>query len=290
MPNPKTVLLLLLAVLGVGFVFRWIELERHRGQRPKLVPSSLSMRALVGAITDFLDTLGVGSFATTSSFYRLGRMVRDEDIPGTLNVGHALPTLAQAFIYIAIIEVDVVTLSTMIAAAVLGGHIGAGIVTNWPRRRIQLGMALVLVAAAVIIALRELQWIPGGGTARGLSHLPLLLGVGGNLVLGALMTLGIGLYAPCMILVSLLSMQPQAAVPIMMGACAFLMPVASVEFIRKRRYDLGAALGLTLGGVPAVLVAAYFVRSLPVTVVQWLVVLVALYTAATLLHAWRRRA
>jgi len=290
MPNPKTVLLLLLAVLGVGFVFRWIELERHRGQRPKLVPSSLSMRALVGAITDFLDTLGVGSFATTSSFYRLGRMVRDEDIPGTLNVGHALPTLAQAFIYIAIIEVDVVTLSTMIAAAVLGGHIGAGIVTNWPRRRIQLGMALVLVAAAVIIALRELQWIPGGGTARGLSHLPLLLGVGGNLVLGALMTLGIGLYAPCMILVSLLSMHPQAAFPIMMGSCAFLMPVASVEFIRKRRYDLGAALGLTLGGVPAVLVAAYFVRSLPVTVVQWLVVLVALYTAATLLHAWRRRA
>jgi len=290
MPNPKTVLLLLLAVLGVGFVFRWIELERHRGQRPKLVPSSLSMRALVGAITDFLDTRGVGSFATTSSFYRLGRMVRDEDIPGTLNVGHALPTLAQAFIYIAIIEVDVVTLSTMIAAAVLGGHIGAGIVTNWPRRRIQLGMALVLVAAAVIIALRELQWIPGGGTARGLSHLPLLLGVGGNLVLGALMTLGIGLYAPCMILVSLLSMHPQAAFPIMMGSCAFLMPVASVEFIRKRRYDLGAALGLTLGGVPAVLVAAYFVRSLPVTVVQWLVVLVALYTAATLLHAWRRRA
>jgi uncharacterized membrane protein YfcA len=80
-------------------------------------------------------------------------------------------------------------------------------------------------------------------------------------------------------------MNPQAAFPIMMGSCAFLMPVASLRFIRAGRYDMRASLGLTLGGIPAVIVAAYFVRSLPLSVVQWLVVAVVLYTSAALLRA-----
>ena len=77
------------------------------------------------------------------------------------------------------------------------------------------------------------------------------------------MMLGIGLYAPCMILVSLLGMNPTAAFPIMMGSCAFLMPVSSVRFVRAQTYDVRAALGLALGGLPAALIAAKLVESLP---------------------------
>jgi uncharacterized membrane protein YfcA len=107
----------------------------------------------------------------------------------------------------------------------------------------------------------------------------------GNLLLGALMTLGIGLYAPCMIMVSLLGMNPTAAFPIMMGSCAFLMPVASARFIREKSWDPKAALALTLGGLPAVLIAAFIVKSLPLTWVRWLVVIVVLYAAQGLLRS-----
>ncbi len=244
----------------------------------------------IGAITNFFDTLGIGSFATTTSVFKLWKLIDDRIIPGTLNVGHTMPTLAQAFIYIAIIQVDVVTLTLMIAAAVLGAWLGAGIVAGWSRRNVQVGMGLCLVGAAALMLMRQLEIGPGGGEALRLSGWMLGLGLAGNFVLGALMTLGIGLYAPCLILISLLGMAPTAAFPIMMGACAFLMPVASARFIQAGSYDAKAALGLGLGGVPAVLLAAFIVKSLPLGAVRWLVVVVVLYTAVALLRSARREA
>ncbi len=99
------------------------------------------------------------------------------------------------------------------------------------------------------------------------------------------MTLGIGLYAPCMILVALLGMNPLAAFPIMMGSCAFLMPVGGMRFITKGSYSFGPALGLTLGGIPGTLIAAFIVRSLPMTAVRWLVVIVVVYASAAMLRS-----
>ncbi len=101
------------------------------------------------------------------------------------------------------------------------------------------------------------------------------------------MTLGIGLYAPCMILVALLGMNPRAAFPIMMGSCAFLMPIGGLRFIAKASYSLRAAVGLTIGGIPAVLLAAFVVKSLPLTALRWLVFAVVLYTAVAMLRSAR---
>jgi uncharacterized membrane protein YfcA len=113
----------------------------------------------------------------------------------------------------------------------------------------------------------------------------LTLAIGLNFLIGALMTIGIGAYAPIMIMISLMGMNPTAAFPIMMGSCAFLMPVASTQFIRKQKYDLRAAAGLAVGGVPGVIIAAYIVRSLPLQMVRWLVVVVVVYAAVSLLRA-----
>jgi uncharacterized membrane protein YfcA len=236
-------------------------------------------------VTDFFDMLGIGSFAPTTSLYKLGRVVADENIPGTLNVGHMIPTFAEAVISILIIAVDVEakTLTLMIGAATAGAWLGAGVVSGWPRRRIQLGMGVLLLAAVAIMVARLTGIVPAGGEALGLSGARLAIGIAGNFVLGALMTLGIGLFAPCMILVALLGMQETAAFPIMMGSCAFLMPAASVRFVRSGRYDLPAALGLTLGGTPAVLLAAFVVKSLSLVTVKWLVVVVVVYTAVAML-------
>jgi len=248
---------------------------------------------LTGFVTNFLDALGVGSFATTASIYKLRGMVPDEMLPGTLNVGHALPVIAQAFIYISLIEVDPITLATLIAAAVVGAWIGAPVVARWPRRTIQIGLGSVLIVFACLMMMSQLDLLPIGGDSLALKGALLATGIFGSFWLGALMTLGLGFYAPCMILISMLGMNPKAAFPIMMGACAFLMPVASMQFVRRERYSLRPALGLTLGGIPGVLLAAYIVRSLPLGAVRWLVVVVVLYTATTLLQSAireRRRA
>lgn len=247
--------------------------------------------AAIGFFTNFLDTLGVGSFATTSSLFKLCSLVPDEQIPGTLNVGHTLPTVTEAFIYVGLVQVDPVTLISMIVASCVGAWLGAGVVGRWPRRKVQIGMGSVLVAAAGLMLMSLFHWGPGGGHAMGLTGSKLLIGILGNALLGALMTLGIGLYAPCMILIYMLGMNPLAAFPIMMGSSAFLMPVGSARFIRLQGYNLKSALGLTIGGIPGVLIAAFIVKSLPLDAVKWLVIGVVLYTSAMMLwsaHKERR--
>ena len=214
-----------------------------------------------------------------------GRTVPDEQIPGTLNVGHTVPTVIEAFIFISVIHVDVTTLTLMLAAAALGAWLGAGVVAAWPRQKIQVGMGIALLAMAGFFLARQLQWMPGGGELLGLTGAKLALAVGVNVVLGALMTLGIGMYAPCMILISLMGMDPKAAYPIMMGSCAFLLPTCGVRFIRKERYNLKAALGLAIGGIPGVLAAAFVVKELPLDWVRWLVIVVVVYTATMMLRS-----
>jgi uncharacterized membrane protein YfcA len=285
----KTALLITLVVIGVAFLALWgVEAPRRPRGAPGQGEGSPSwLHYAIGFGTNFLDTLGIGSFATTTSLFRLKGMVDDRLIPGTLNVGHGLPTVVQALIYIAIIQVDLTTLVLLIAAAVIGAWFGAGIVASWPRRKVQIGMGLALLAAASLMLATQLQLMPGGGDALHLGGVKLGIGLVGNFMLGALMTLGIGLYAPCMIMVALLGMSPTAAFPIMMGSCAFLMPAGSVQFIRKHSYDLRAAVGLAIGGIPGVVIAASFVWGLPVGAVRWLVIIVVVYTAVMLLRAAR---
>jgi len=281
-------LLASLAGLALLYVWRWIRLEHRHGEAAQEATPGLRrgpLQLAIGFVTNFFDTLGVGSFAPTTSIYKLLRLVPDERIPGTLNAGHALPTVAQAFIFIAAVSVDPLTLVTMIGAAVLGAWLGSGVVAKLPRRAIQLGMGAALLVAAVLFVLGNVGWLPAGGQALALEGAWLGFAIACNFLLGALMTLGVGLYAPCLILVSLLGMNPLAAFPIMMGSCAFLMPVAALRFIAAGRYERRAAVGLSLGGIPGVLVAAFVVKSLPLVWLRWLVVLVVLYAAIAMLRA-----
>ena len=162
---------------------------------------------------------------------------------------------------------------------------GAGIVASWSRRKIQVGMGIALIIAALSFVASNFELLPAGGTAMGLTSGKLLIASAAMFVFGALMTLGIGIYAPCMITIALLGMNPAVAFPIMMGASAFLMPVAAVRFLDAQRYDRSAAVGLSLGGLPAVLIAAFIVKSLPLFALRWLVVVVVLYAAVVMLRS-----
>jgi uncharacterized membrane protein YfcA len=279
----KTGLLVALALVGALYLVTFARAVLKARASGDVAPTPWGLA--IGFVTNFFDTLGIGSYATTTSAWRALKLVPDEKIPGTLNVGHTLGTITQTFIFTKIVPVESTTLILMIIAAMAGSWMGAGVVSGWSRRNIQLGMGAALLGAAILLFTSLVGITPAGGEALGVTGTRLALALTGNFVLGALMTLGIGLYAPCMILVSLLGMNVQAAFPIMMGSCAFLMPVASGKFIRTGGYDMKAALGLAIGGVPAVLIAAFLVKTLPLTVLRWIVLVVILYTAATLLRA-----
>jgi uncharacterized membrane protein YfcA len=242
----------------------------------------------VGFATNFFDTLGIGSYATTTSIYKLFRMVPDRRIPGTLLVGHMWPTVTQAVIYITIIQVEMTSLLLLIAASILGSWLGAGVVSAWPKRKIQIGMGFALLGAAGLMLAKALHFLPSGGDTLGLAGWRMVAGLIGNFTFGALMNLGIGAYAPSLILFGFLGMNLKAIFPVMMGSCAFIMPTSGIRFIGRGSYASRAALGLALGGVPGVLLAAYVIRHLPVDYLLWLVIGVATYSALAMLGSARK--
>ena len=280
----KTILLIALALITVFYMVvlvRGIQRARSESQGVTPTPGGLA----TGFGTNFFDTLGIGSFATTTAIFRQWKMVLDERIPGTLNIGHTLPTIVQAYIFTKLVPVDGLTLALMIVAAVLGSWLGAGIVSGWPRRNIQIAMGSALLIFSAIMLMGLLNLTPGGGTLLKLEGIRLLIGLAGNFILGTLMPMGIGLYGPCKILIYLLGMDPKAAFPIMMGSCAFLMPIGSARFLREKAFDARAVLGLAIGGVPAVLIAALIVKSLPTVPLRWMVVVVVVYAAVMMLRS-----
>ena len=275
-----TVLLLVLGALGAALLVQLARIAHARGQlRPH--PEAVAL----GAVTNFLDTLGIGSFAPTTAYLKLRRLVPDSFLPATLNTGHALPTMVQALIFIQLVQVDPVLLVACILAAVVGATFGTSLVVRVPLRAVQAVVGVAMLIAAALYALANLGLLPAGGQALALPGWLFAVAVLAHLLLGALMSFGIGLYAPSLILLSLMGLNPTAAFPIMMGACAFLMPVSGMRFARSDRIDLRVVLGLALGGIPAVLLAAYVVKSLPLATLRWGVVVVVLYAAALLLRA-----
>jgi len=274
----------LLCLLSLAFVVTWIRNVASSGSgehwlRPLPAPKLL----FVGFITDFFDTLGIGSYAPTTVLFKVFKAVDDRLIPGTMTIGHMIPTLLETLIYLTIVPVDPITLFSMLGAAMLGAWLGAGIVAKLSKRSIQIGMGIALSIAAVLLFCKQMGYFPGGGEALGVTGIRLVVAVGANFVLGALMTIGIGMYAPCMIVVYLLGMSPKAAFPIMMGSCAFLMPIGAIPFMREKSYRHRASLGLTLGGIPGVLLAAYVFYQLSIRWVLWLVIGVSVVTAIHLL-------
>lgn len=277
------------AILGVlggfGAWFSAVFLKDFMNHKDNLENNSWPKLIGIGFITDFFDTLGIGSFAPTTALLKFMKQTQDRLLPGTLNVAHTLPVILEAFIFIKVIEVEAVTLISLLAAATVGAWLGAGIIAKLPERKIQITMSIALFVTAFLMLAGKMGWMPGGGEAIGLTGGKLIIGIVANFILGALMTAGIGLYAPCMALVYLLGMSAKVAFPIMMGSCAFLMPVASVKFVKEGAHDRRASLGIIIGGIVGVLIAAYIVKSLPLNILTWLVIGVIIYTAAVMLKS-----
>lgn len=269
------VLIIWTAVFGVYYVKDVLK-HKEDFKDVKYVPA-----IIIGVLANFFDTLGIGSYATSTTAFKFTKTCPDDLIPGTLNVAYAIPVVTEAVVFIQKVTVDPLTLVLMIGAAVLGAVIGASVVSKWDLKKVRIALGAALIALAIVMVCKLLGVGPFGivGTATGLTGIKLIIGVIANFVLGALMIVGLGLYAPCMALVLLLGMSTDVAFPIMMGSCAFLMPSAGIKFVKEGKYNRATSLVLSITGVIGVLIACFIITSLPLTVLTWIVTAVMVICA-----------
>ena len=238
--------------------------------------------AIVGVVANFLDTLGIGSYAPTSAAFKLGKAVDDSLVPGTLNVGDTIPVCVEAFLFFGFVDMDMLTLILMLVAAILGSLVMAGIVSKFDRKKVRYALFVGLFLLATVILCKIMGVGPFGttGTALGLTGAKLVIAVVGNFVLGALMSIGVGLYAPCMAMVLALGMDAGCAFPAMMGSCAFLMAFGNgPKFIKEGKFDPICAWTQAIGGAIGVYVAYAFVSSIPLDLLTKVIAVIVYFTA-----------
>lgn len=265
---------LLLAIL----FFTFFLVRAAIAARAKPTIESLAL----GAVVSFFDTLGIGCFAPTTAWFKFRKMVPDRLIPPTLVVGLTPPAMAESVIFLILlgVKVDPVLLFGCALAVLLGGLVGAPLVARARVWIIQGVVAIGLLLAALAYAATNLNLMPGGGTASALPMGLTILAIAANFGFGVLLNFGVGNYAPTLVTLSLMGMNPRLIFPIMAAGAAVMGAGACVRHIQMGRMDLRVVVGLAIGGVPAVLVAAYIVKGMDLVVLRWLVIVVVLYAAA----------
>ena len=274
-----------LAVLAFTFILLRAALARHAAPNGEAI--------VLGAITNFFDTLGIGSFAPTMAWFKFRKLVPDRLIPPTMLVGHSLPTMAQAIIFLILLGVlvDPVLLVGCMIALLMGGLLGAPLVAKAKVWVVQSAVAVALLVAAVLYTMTNLQLMPGGGLASSLPLTVTIAAIMANFIFGILINFGVGHYAPSLIMFSLMGLDPRLIFPIMAGGGGLMVAGAGVRHIGMGRIDLRIAVGVALGGIPAVFLAAFIVKEMPLEALRWLVIVVVLYAAAVMFRSallgWR---
>ena len=270
----------ILVLFAIWFIYvLGADIIKHKNNLEKV---SWVKTGIIGFVVNFFDVLGIGAFAPQTALLKFTKQTSDKLIPGTMNVANTLPVLIQAIIFIQVVEVEPITLIVMFLTAMGGAILGADIIGKLSERNIRLTISVALLITAGFMFANKMQWIHGEGVAIGIHGWKLVIAGVVNFILGAMMTAGVGLYAPCMALVYLLGLSPQVAFPIMMGSCAFLMPPASYKFIKSGAYNKKAALGMAIPSILAVLIAAFIIKSMPLDTLRWLVLIIIVYTSVSM--------
>ncbi|HTK58360.1 MAG TPA: sulfite exporter TauE/SafE family protein [Sphingomicrobium sp.] len=282
-------LILLVAGLSIGAAGLFFGIIREAAKTDQLVPKPEALA--LAAVTNFFDTLGIGSFAPTIAWFKFRKMVPDRLMPLTMFIGYTIPAILQGVIFLILlgVKVDLYLLLGCVIAIVIGGYWGVPIAARSPVRLIQAIVGFALLIAALFYSLGNLGLMPAGGTAAGLP-LPLaIVAIVANLIFGILLSFGVGNYAPSLAMFSLMGMDPRLAFPIMAAGAGFSGIAAGVQCVRKVNLDWRVVLGLTIGAIPSVLIAALIVKEMDLVMLRWLVVVVVTYAGLTLLYSALRK-
>lgn len=274
---------IILAICFFGILIDYIMNVRknHKGEFKGVPGKKWTWAFGIGIFANLLDTLGIGSFATSTFLYKTSKSCPDELLPGTLNVGDTFPVIVEALVFTTVVDCDGLTLILMCVASMIGSYLMAGVVCKWDVNKIRYVMGVAMLCVAVVMACKNAGVGPFGliGTATGLRGYKLVIAVVVNFLLGALMDVGFGLYAPCMALLLMMGCDATVTFPIFMSSCALLMPACSIKFIKESKYDVVCVMGNLIGGIIGVILACTVVTSLPIHALIWVVCCVLVYTS-----------
>jgi uncharacterized membrane protein YfcA len=282
-------LILLVAGLSIGAAGLFVGIIREAAKTNQLIPKGEALA--LAAVTNFFDTLGIGSFAPTIAWFRFRKMVPDKLMPLTMFIGYTIPAILQGVIFLILlgVRVDPILLLGCCAAIVAGGYIGVPIAAKSPVRLIQAVVGIALLTAALFYSFANLGLMPAGGSANSLPLALAIVAIVANFIFGILLSFGVGNYAPTLAMLSLMGMDPRLAFPIMAAGAGFSGIAAGVQCVRKVKLDWRVVLGLTIGAIPSVLIAAFIVKEMDLVTLRWLVVVVVTYAALTLLYTASRK-
>lgn len=284
--NIKFILIFLFILGFIAFLFFFIkDYISFKKSKIKEYQGNILIIFFTGFIVNFLDTLGVGGFATMTALMTEFKLSDDKIIPGTLLTAQCIPATIEAIIFIKDVNVDYITLFSMIISAVFGSILGVKIVSKLQRQKVQKYMAFSLIFVLFILLCEKFNIIPARGDAFALTGIKLFIAVIGNFILGALMTLGVGMYAPCMALLCTLGLSPIAAFPIIMGSCGLLMPIAAINFIKSGAYHRNITLIVGFIGILGVFAGFSLIKSLSISKLTWLIMIIISYTSYKLLKS-----
>ncbi|MFR5585763.1 MAG: hypothetical protein ACLTLQ_19785 [[Clostridium] scindens] len=234
---------------------------------------------IMGFVLNLLDTLGVGSNATQMAFFKLTKLSPDEHLPANGNVIFAIPVGVEFLLFLDIVEVDTVTLITMLVSSVLGAIVRGEDCQQAAGEYLEKdpGCHTALRSGDSDLQVKRIRsfWHDGGrnrtyGRQARYRHCS-------QFCIRSIDDLRGRAICTIMALCALLGMNISVAFPIMMGSCAFLMPPASVEFVKSGKYNRPAAAIATITGIFGVLAAYYIVKSMPITLLTWIVAAVLIY-------------
>lgn len=247
-------------------------------------PGNNIIIAIYSFVLMLLSTLGISDFAISMAVYPKTKWVTAKKMPGTLNVQVAIPAAVMALAFINSIKIDVLTLVVPIVCQMTGSYLSPRYVVKLPANTIKRVMAVGLFISAGFILAGKFGIMPTGGDATGLRGVKLVILGACTFIWGALNNIGIGSYSTTMATVYALGLSPVAAFPIMMGSSGFSVPIGSMQFVKLKAYNRKISLFTSTIGSLAVLVGVFFIKSLDLSTVQWVVVAVIIYSAISMMR------
>ncbi len=280
--NPLTIIIILIIAANSAFVFRFAMDFIHNKVQFQNDGNNLLL-AVSSAVIFFLSSFGICDFAISSIFYRAKKLVSDKKLPGTLNTQCVIPVAVMALTFISSIKVGLITLVTCITSQVIGAYIGPKLVVGLSEKIIRTVIGIGLLVAALFIVAGKFGYLPVGGAALELHGIKLFIAGISLFLFGALNNIGIGSYPLTMATLYGLGMSPLASFPIMMGACAFSTAVSGIQFIKHGQYSRKITLYTSTFGVVGVSIGVHLIKSLDVSLLQWILASLILYTSISML-------
>jgi uncharacterized membrane protein YfcA len=230
-----------------------------------------------GIIAFIADTLGVGSFAVNVALAKLLGTFRDDELPAVNNGAQVIPGTIESLFFMQLIDVDLVTLTTLVFGTCLGGLAGGAIVSRLSKQAIRLAMMCCFLLIIGLLLCHKFRLLPTDGDVMELRHWKLFIGFVAMVICGALTSVGIGLFAMVQGVLFLLSASPLIAFPIMTTAGAMQQPLTTLVFLQQNKIPLKKTFILSLAGCLGVFITLPLFTHLTISWLHSLLLVILIY-------------